>query len=200
MNQGHDFRLPPDRLHQEEQRFRRHLDVPVLREYLRVLARVGRVADAEVVEKHHGNWQKARELLQESLNVSEKVGSEQLSKVASTNLGNTLWKLGDWVSALQYYKLNLALSESEGDLWDLVTAYNNVGNGEAAPGLQYAERFAQYAIFVAGKIDDAVGDDHESVELWVGCVAGPEGHAADWHLLLHVHDTLLYHRYVPEGE
>jgi len=87
-----------------------------------------------VVEYNLGNWQKSRELLIEALKVGEKVGSEQLCKVASTNLGNTLWKLGDWINALQYYKMNLALSESEGDLWDLITAYNNVGIIEFSRG------------------------------------------------------------------
>ena len=70
----------------------------------------------------------------ESLKVGEKLGSERLCKVASTNLGNTLWKLGDWISALQYYKMNLSLSESEGDLWDLITAYNNIGIVEFSRG------------------------------------------------------------------
>ena len=87
-----------------------------------------------VIEFNLGNWQKSRELLLEALSVADKVGSEQLCKVASTNLGNTLWKLGDWVNALQYYKMNLALSESEGDLWDLITAYNNVGIIEFSRG------------------------------------------------------------------
>jgi tetratricopeptide (TPR) repeat protein len=100
-----------------------------------------------VVEYNLGNWQKARELLMESLQVGEKVGSERLCKVASTNLGNTLWKLGDWVSALQYYKMNLALSESEGDLWDLITAYNNIGIIEFSRGaFQVASEYFEKSV------------------------------------------------------
>ena len=86
------------------------------------------------IEYSLGNWQKSQGLLMRSLKVGEKVGSERLCKVASTNLGNTLWKLGDWINALQYYKMNLALSESEGDLWDLITSYNNVGIIEFSRG------------------------------------------------------------------
>ncbi len=98
-----------------------------------------------VLEYATGNWQKSREPFLEALTVSEKVASEQLCKVASTNLGNTLWKLGDWKSALQYYKINLNLSETEGDLWDLVTAYNNVGviefcRGDFKDAAQYFEK------------------------------------------------------------
>src|SRR6266446_4960042 len=39
------------------------------------------------------------------------------------------------------------------------TANDDVGNGEAAAGLQDAEGFAEDAILIAGKIDDAIGDD-----------------------------------------
>ena len=74
--------------------------------------------------------------------------------MASTNLGNTLWKLGDWINALQYYKMNLALSESEGDLWDLITAYNNVGIIEFSRGdfVTAAEYFEKSV-----RIDEKIG-------------------------------------------
>jgi len=80
-----------------------------------------------IVEYALGNWQKSREILAEAFKIGEKVGSDQLKKVASTNLGNTLWKLGDWDTALKYFRRNVELSEAEGDLWNLITAYNNVG-------------------------------------------------------------------------
>jgi Nif-specific regulatory protein len=106
-----------------------------------------------VIEYALGNWQKSHELLLESLKVGEKVGSERLCKVASTNLGNTLWKLGDWVNALQYYKMNLALSESEGDLFDLITAYNNIGIIEFSRGnFQVAVGYFEKSIRVDEKI------------------------------------------------
>jgi Nif-specific regulatory protein len=106
------------------------------------------------LEFNLGNWQKSGELLLESLTVADQVGSEQLSKVATTNLGNTLWKLGDWINALQYYKMNLALSESEGDLWDLVTAYNNVGIIEFSRGnFQIAAGYFEKSV----RIDEKIG-------------------------------------------
>lgn len=106
------------------------------------------------LEFNLGNWQAARELLLEALKVADKVGSEQLSKVATTNIGNTLWKLGDWINALQYYKMNLALSEAEGDLWDLITAYNNVGIIEFSRGnFQVAAEFFEKSV----RIDEKIG-------------------------------------------
>jgi Nif-specific regulatory protein len=86
--------------------------------------------------------------------VADKAGSERLSKVATTNIGNTLWKLGDWVNALQYYKMNLALSEAEGDLWDLITAYNNVGIIEFSRGnFHVAAEYFEKSV----RIDEKIG-------------------------------------------
>lgn len=79
------------------------------------------------IEYSRGNWQRAKEILEQAVVVAGQVGSQQLAKVVSTNLGNTLWKLGDWTHALEHYRRNLEISEAEGDLWNLVTAYNNVG-------------------------------------------------------------------------
>src|SRR6266404_5316592 len=39
------------------------------------------------------------------------------------------------------------------------TANDDIGHGKAAAGFQHAEGFAEDTILVAGKIDDAVGDD-----------------------------------------
>jgi Nif-specific regulatory protein len=87
-----------------------------------------------LIEYGRGNWLGAREIFEEAVAISEKLGSEQLAKVASMNLGNTLWKLGELDTALQYYRRNLESSEAEGDLYDLVTAYNNVGVVEYSRG------------------------------------------------------------------
>ena len=113
------------------------------------------------IEFNLGNWDKSRDLLLEALKVAEKVGSEQLCKVASTNLGNTLWKLGEWKPAMQYYKLNLELSESEGDLWDLITAYNNVGVIEFGRGNFHA---AAESFEKSVRIDEKIGAlEHEAL-------------------------------------
>src|SRR5256714_5196604 len=113
------------------------------------------------IEYNLGNWQKARDLLLEALEVGDKLGSEQLCKVASTNLGNTLWKLGDWNVALQYYKMNLELSEQQGDLWNLITAYNNTGIIEFGRGnFQIAAEYFEKSV----RIDEKIGAvEHEAL-------------------------------------
>ena len=45
------------------------------------------------------------------------------------------------------------------DLWRNFTARDYVGDGEAAARLEDTEGFAQHAVFVGGKIDDAIGED-----------------------------------------
>jgi Nif-specific regulatory protein len=80
-----------------------------------------------IIEYALGNWQKSRQVLLEAFKIGERLGSDQLKKVASTNLGNTLWKLGDWDRALEYFTKNMEISEAEGDIWNLIMAYNNVG-------------------------------------------------------------------------
>ncbi|HEX7151758.1 MAG TPA: sigma 54-interacting transcriptional regulator [Thermoanaerobaculia bacterium] len=87
-----------------------------------------------VIEYSLGNWHRSNQLLREAVAIGERLGSEQLCKVAGSNLGNTLWKLGDLETALQCFRRNLDLSEAEGDLWDLITAYNNVGVIEYSRG------------------------------------------------------------------
>src|ERR1035437_307390 len=48
-----------------------------------------------------------------------------------------------------------ALADGVGDL----AVGDDIGDGEAAAGTQHAEGLAQHAVLVAGKIDDAVGED-----------------------------------------
>src|SRR5258706_3569933 len=81
-----------------------------------------------------GAWDESKGHLDEALAIGRKVGSKQLTKYASTNLANTVYKLGDWQEALGYYVSNVEASEAEGDLWDLITAYNNVGVVEHGRG------------------------------------------------------------------
>jgi Nif-specific regulatory protein len=87
-----------------------------------------------LIEYARGDWERSRDILEEAVAIGMRLNSDQLCKVASTNLGNTLWKLGNWEAAMQHFRRNLEMSETEGDLWDLVTAYNNVGVVEYGRG------------------------------------------------------------------
>ncbi|HVG23308.1 MAG TPA: sigma 54-interacting transcriptional regulator [Thermoanaerobaculia bacterium] len=114
-----------------------------------------------VIEFARGNWQRSREILEEAVDLGNRLQSDQLRKVASMNLGNTLWKLGEWDAALQYYRQILERCEAEGDLSDLATAYSNVGVVEYGRGNFHAavELFEK-----AVKIDEKIGAlEHEAL-------------------------------------
>ncbi len=114
-----------------------------------------------LIEFAGGNWQRSREILEEAVAIGESLQSERLCKTASMNLGNTLWKLGEWDTALQYFRKNLELSESEGDLWDLVTSYSNVGVVEYGRGnFQLAAEYFEKSV----RIDEKIGAvEHEAL-------------------------------------
>ncbi|HVE70478.1 MAG TPA: sigma 54-interacting transcriptional regulator [Thermoanaerobaculia bacterium] len=114
-----------------------------------------------VIEFARGNWQRSREILEEAVGVADQLQSEQLRKVASMNLGNTLWKLGEWEPALQHYRQILERCEAEGDLSDLATAYSNVGVVEYGRGNFHAavELFEKSV-----RIDEKIGAlEHEAL-------------------------------------
>jgi Nif-specific regulatory protein len=100
-----------------------------------------------------GNWQRAKQIQLDAYCIGDLVGSDQLKKKALTNLGNTLWKLGDWETALEYYHKNMQLSEAEGDLWNLVTCYNNIGIIEFGRGnFQNAADYFERSVRIDQKI------------------------------------------------
>ncbi|MCM2316580.1 MAG: sigma 54-interacting transcriptional regulator, partial [Thermoanaerobaculia bacterium] len=76
----------------------------------------------------------AEQLFQEALRNAETLGSAQLRKVTANNLANVLYRLGRWDDSLQFQRKNLEQSEDEGDLWDVVTAYNAIAVTQYAKG------------------------------------------------------------------
>jgi len=106
-----------------------------------------------IIEYALGNWQRAKQIFLDAYCIGDLVSSDQLKKKALTNLGNTLWKLGDWETALEYYHKNMQLSEAEGDLWNLVTCYNNVGIIEFGRGkFHSAAEFFEKSVRIDQKI------------------------------------------------
>ncbi len=81
-----------------------------------------------------GDWETARVHFEKAFETAERLDCEQLRRVSSRHLGNVLWKVGEWDAALQHHRRNLDKSETDGDLWDLVTAYNNVAVIELSRG------------------------------------------------------------------
>ena len=79
-------------------------------------------------------WKRARRSFEDALELAGEIGSRDLEKQSRTSLGNALFKLGEWDEALAMHRKNLAQAEDEGDLWELVTAYNHVAMIEYARG------------------------------------------------------------------
>jgi Nif-specific regulatory protein len=114
-----------------------------------------------LIEFSRGNWQRSRAIFEEAAAVGDFLESDQLRKVASMNLANTLWKLGDWAPALHLYRGILERSEQEGDLWDLATAYSNVGVVEYGRGNFHA---AAELFEKSVRIDEKIGSlEHEAL-------------------------------------
>ncbi len=114
-----------------------------------------------LIEFSRGNWQTSRGLFVEAVAISDLLASDQLRKVASMNLANTLWKLGDWEPALRLFRGILERSEEDGDLWDLATAYSNVGVVEYGRGNFHA---AAELFEKAVRIDEKIGAlEHEAL-------------------------------------
>jgi len=114
-----------------------------------------------LIEFAGGNWQRSRDILEEAVAIGRRLQSEQLCKVASMNLGNTLWKLGEWDEALGHFRKNLELSETDGDLSDLVISYNNVGVVEYGRGnFHTAAEYFEKSV----RIDEKIGAvEHEAL-------------------------------------
>ncbi|HEX6098978.1 MAG TPA: sigma 54-interacting transcriptional regulator [Thermoanaerobaculia bacterium] len=114
-----------------------------------------------LIEFSRGNWQRARAIFEEAVAIGDRLSSDQLRKVGSMNLANTLWKLGDWGPALHLYRSILERSEQEGDLWDLATAYSNVGVVEYGRGNFHA---AAELFEKSVRIDEKIGSlEHEAL-------------------------------------
>ncbi|HET8774587.1 MAG TPA: sigma 54-interacting transcriptional regulator [Thermoanaerobaculia bacterium] len=114
-----------------------------------------------LIEFSRGNWQRSRGIFEEAAAIGDRLASDQLRKVASMNLANTLWKLGNWEPALALYRGILERSEQDGDLWDLATAYSNVGVVEYGRGNFHA---AAELFEKSVRIDEKIGSlEHEAL-------------------------------------
>jgi Nif-specific regulatory protein len=94
----------------------------------RTLVTTGRLA------LERSDWTRARELFEQASDLARKTGLPDLEKTATTMRGTALFKLGQWEEALEMYRLNLTRAEEEGDLWDLMAAYNHIAQIEYARG------------------------------------------------------------------
>ncbi len=94
-----------------------------------------------------GDWAEAGRRIRRGLAAAEELGDagEEMAIHLRQNLGNVLWKTGDYDAAHDAYAENLRLGEETHDLWGELTALNNLGilnasRGEWRPARDYLAR------------------------------------------------------------
>jgi Nif-specific regulatory protein len=74
-----------------------------------------------------GDWRRAGRLLRRGLRAAEQAAEHRLVAKLRNNLGNVLWKTGDYDGARALYQENLEFCQRTNDLWGQLTALNNLG-------------------------------------------------------------------------
>lgn len=85
---------------------------------------------------NRGDWAEAGRLIRRGLEATETLGEagHDLAIHLRQNLGNVLWKTGDYAAAQLAYAENLRLGEATHELWAQLTALNNLGILNASRG------------------------------------------------------------------
>ncbi|MFD0963138.1 tetratricopeptide repeat protein [Pseudofulvibacter geojedonensis] len=92
-----------------------------------------------------GNYSKALEYYEISLNLDRDIGDEEGVATSFTNIGSVYLIKGNSPKALEYYKKGLAITEKIGDDKSIAASLNNIGyiyktQGSVKEGLEYYHR------------------------------------------------------------
>jgi len=119
----------------------------------KVIARQG------VFSCHLGLYGKARELLQESLLISRRLGSRAELAFSLNNLGEVAYRLGEHMEeARQLIEEGLAIRREIGDRWGIARCLNNLGNVTSALGESgKAKQLYQESLGIRREIGDRQG-------------------------------------------
>jgi tetratricopeptide (TPR) repeat protein len=107
--------------------------------------------------KAKGEWDKAIEYYQHSLEIDKKVGDEHGMATTFNNLGLVYNAKGEGDKAIEYYQRSLEIDKKVGDEHGMATTFNNLGavyqaKGEWDKAIDYFERDLA--------ICEKVGDEH----------------------------------------
>ncbi|MCD4840679.1 MAG: tetratricopeptide repeat protein, partial [Methanosarcinales archaeon] len=110
-----------------------------------------------LVYANKGEWDKAIEFYEKSLETVEKVGDVHGMAQTYNNLGMVYAKKGEWDKAIEFYEKDLKISEKVGDVHGMAKTYNNLGlvyakKGEWDKAIEFYEKDL--------KISEKVGDVH----------------------------------------
>jgi tetratricopeptide (TPR) repeat protein len=110
-----------------------------------------------MVYKDRGEWERAIEYYERSLEIGEKVGDEYEMAATFNNLGSVYQAKGEWDRAIECYERSLAITQEMGDGYAVARIFNNLGEvyrvkGEWERAMEYYERSLA--------IREKVGDEH----------------------------------------
>jgi len=117
------------------------------------------LGEAGLVYHAKGEWDKAIDYYQRSLEILEKVGDEHGMATTFNNLGSVYHAKGEWDKAIDYYQRSLEIKEKVGDEHGMSTTFNNLGSvykdkGEWDKAIEYYQRSLE--------IKEKVGDEVEA--------------------------------------
>ncbi|MBU7046253.1 MAG: tetratricopeptide repeat protein [Theionarchaea archaeon] len=121
-----------------------------------------------------GQWDKAIEYYEKSLEIKEKVGDIHGMAQTYGNLGLVYDSKGQWDTAIEYYEKSLEISEKIGDIHGMAQTYNNLGlvydsKGQWDTAIEYYEKSLE--------ISEKIGDIHGMAQTYgnLGSVYGRKG-------------------------
>jgi tetratricopeptide (TPR) repeat protein len=113
--------------------------------------------DLGLLYQDKGEWDKAIEYHQRSLEIKEKVGDEHGMAYTFNNLGTVYLDKREWDRAIEYYQRSLEIKEKVGDEHGMAPTFNNLGllhkkKREWDKAIEYYQRSLA--------IKEKVGDEH----------------------------------------
>ena len=77
--------------------------------------------------KDKGEWDKALEFFEKSLELKEELGDMRGISSSYNNLGLLYKDKGEWDKALEFYEKSLEINQELGDRAGISSSYNNLG-------------------------------------------------------------------------
>jgi tetratricopeptide (TPR) repeat protein len=116
-----------ERLERALQATRAHLETPSKRE-------ASLLQDMGILTWKQGEWERAIDFYQQSLETKEQVGDIHGMAQTMGNLGNVYQAKGEWERAIEVYRQSLEALEQVGDIHGMAGTYNNLGAVYQAKG------------------------------------------------------------------
>jgi len=134
-----------------------------------------------------GEWDKAIEFYEKSLETYEKVGDVHGMAQTYGNLGIVYFQKGEWDKAIEFYEKSLETKEKVGDVHGMAQTYNNLGSvyfqkGEWDKAIEFYKKDL--------KISEKVGDIHGMAQTYnnLGLIYANKG---EWDKAIEFYEKIL---------